>query len=152
MNTWIFQSNPKSYQIDNYLNEINPVQWSIRQKHYKHDINIGDEVYIWRSDGYKPRSGGIVAKGTILSLPELVKDKNPQYFIDDTVNLFDLRVDVNINEVRLSKEAGMIRRIELEKDRNINDLFILKIRNNTNYKIDRKQADYLKQLWNNKKS
>ena len=148
MTTWIFQSNPKGYKLNDYLQEIKTVQWTIRQKQYKDHFLIGDDVYIWRSDGNEPGSGGIVAKGKITSLPELAKDRHPKYWIPQSEkNLAGIRVDVEIDEFRLSEEAGMIRRVDLEKDENINDLLILKIRNNTNYKLDRKQASYLKQLW-----
>lgn len=149
MNTWIFQSNPKGFNLDIYLKQVNPVQWTIRQKQYKDHLSIGDDVYIWRADGLRPRSGGIIAKGKIISLPELIKDKHPQYWITQPENLADLRVSIAINEIRLSEEEGMIKRIDLEKDEKINDLRILKMRSETNYKLEGKQANFLKQLWGN---
>lgn len=147
MNTWIFQSNPKGFNLDIYLKQVNPVQWTIRQKQYKNHLSIGDDVYIWRADGLRPGSGGIIAKGKIISLPELTKDKHSQYYIIQPENLMDLRVNIAINEVRLSEKEGMIKRVDLEEDERINDLRILKMRNGTNYKLEGKQANFLKQLW-----
>ena len=149
MNTWIFQSNPKGFNLDIYLKQVNPVQWTIRQKQFRFHISIGDEVFIWRADGFNPGSGGIIAKGKITSLPELIKDKHPQYYVTQSENLADLRVNIEINEVRLSEKEGMIKRVDLENDERINDLIILKMRNQTNYKLDKKQANFLKQLWDN---
>ena len=151
MNTWIFQSNPKVYNLNVYLEKVNPVQWTIRQKQYKDHFLIGDDVYIWRADGFEPGSGGIVAKGKIISLPELIKDRHLKYWKIQPENLADLRVDIKIDEVRLSEEQGMIKRVDLEEDERINDLTILKWRTGTNYKLEKRQANYLKQLWDNKK-
>ncbi|MER2172563.1 MAG: EVE domain-containing protein [Psychrobacillus psychrodurans] len=51
MNTWIFQGNPKKFNVDDYLLDNREIWWSIRQKHIVDKIKIGDEVFIWRSDG-----------------------------------------------------------------------------------------------------
>jgi hypothetical protein len=150
MNTWIFQSNPKGFNLDIYLKQVNSVQWSIRQKQYKYQFSIGDDVYIWRADGFNPGSGGIIARGKIISLPELAKDKHPQYYITQQDNLLDLRVNISISEVRLSEVEGMIKRVDLEADERIEDLTILRMRNQTNYKLELKQAIFLKQLWDKK--
>lgn len=51
MNTWIFQGNPKRFNVDDYVlgNEI--IWWSIRQESLVKHVQINDEVFIWRSDG-----------------------------------------------------------------------------------------------------
>jgi len=74
MTNWIFQSNPIHFGIDEYLQRQRIIMWSIRQKCFKDEISIGDTVYIWRSDGHKLKSGGIIAKGEIKSLPQKMKD------------------------------------------------------------------------------
>ncbi|WP_186673918.1 EVE domain-containing protein [Sporosarcina sp. BP05] len=61
MNTWIFQGNPTKFNVDDYLLENDYIWWSIRQEHLVSDINLGDEVFIWRSDGANKGSGGAVA-------------------------------------------------------------------------------------------
>ena len=149
MSTWIFQSNPKGYNLNAYLLKANPIQWTIRQRQYKDTIQIGDDVYIWRADGNEPGSGGIVAKGKITSLPELAIDRDPQYWKTQQSSPVNLYVDIEISEIRLSEEE-MIRRVDLKEDERINDLTILNWRTATNYKLDRRQSDYLRQLWNRK--
>ena len=78
MTSWIFQGNPKKFRIDEYLRNRQLITWEIRQMHFKDKISTGDEVFIWRADGDKTGSGGIVAKGEILSRPTEIKDDVPE--------------------------------------------------------------------------
>lgn len=70
MSHWIFQGNPQRFTIDNekyphlhdinnYVKEGKVIDWNIRQKHHVQDVRIGDQVFIWRSDGEEKNSGGI---------------------------------------------------------------------------------------------
>ena len=70
LNTWIFQGNPKIFKVDDYLLENESIWWSIRQAHFVDQIQIGDEVYIWRSDGANKDSGGIVARTVAVTLSQ----------------------------------------------------------------------------------
>lgn len=53
MNTWIFQGNPKHFDMDTYLTENEHITWSVRQKYLADQMQVGDIVFIWRSDGGK---------------------------------------------------------------------------------------------------
>lgn len=145
MTSWIFQGNPKKFRIDEYLRNRQLITWEIRQTHFKDEISIGDEVFIWRSDGNKPGSGGIVAKGEILSRPTEIKDDAPKLWDKPPENLIKLRVIIKLEDVRLGK--GMLKRSGLKEDPTASNMRILKIPRETNYKLEPLHSRYIKQLW-----
>ena len=54
MTSWIFQGNPETtFSVDEYISQRKTITWEVRQKHFKDEISVGDEVYIWRSDGLR---------------------------------------------------------------------------------------------------
>ena len=81
MTSWIFQGNPEIFRVDEYLRKNKNITWTIRQGYLKDEISVGDKVYIWRSDGDNPKSGGIVARGKIESTPEYMKDDAPELWV-----------------------------------------------------------------------
>ena len=68
-NFWIFQANPKIYDLEGSLKSLNKQKWSVRQ--YKNEIKIGDTVYLWQSGP----NAGILAKSTVLTKPALISEK-----------------------------------------------------------------------------
>ncbi|WP_207799772.1 EVE domain-containing protein [Candidatus Cryosericum hinesii] len=153
MLTWIFQGNPNLFHIDEYLSsrQHQQIVWAIRQKHFIKDITIGDEVYIWRANGHNPGTGGIVAKGTITSAPEDMLDDAPDLWMQPEVPLSMPRVRISLDEVRLTEEQGMIARVELLHDPNVNSMLILRFALLTNYKLDVKHAEYIGELWDKRR-
>ncbi|CAM3996975.1 AAA family ATPase [Cohnella lubricantis] len=135
MNYWIFQGNPKVFDIDTYLTESSILQWDIRQKHFKDEIKIEDQVFIWRADGGQKNTGGIVGLARIAELP--VFDEGEQCW----------RVKLNKVEHRTSPEAGMLLRHELKEWPVTADLPIFKINQNTNYKLSESEYKVLLELW-----
>ena len=57
---WIFQANPKIFDVDAALHELSELTWTV--KHEATRAAIGDQVFIWRSG----REAGVVALGTII--------------------------------------------------------------------------------------
>ena len=110
MSTWIFQGNPKLFHMDEYLSarQHRQIVWAIRQKYFIKDVTVGDEVYIWRSNGHNQGTGGIVARGTITSTPRDIPDDAPELWTEPEVSPLDSRVEILLDEVRLTKEQGMI--------------------------------------------
>ena len=70
MNTWIFQGNSRIFDIDNYVKNHKYIWWILRQEYFFDKIQLNDEVYLWRSDGRKRGTGGIIAKARVVSLPK----------------------------------------------------------------------------------
>lgn len=150
MNTWIFQSNPIKFDIDTYLDENKSVNWTLRQKHFEKKITLGDEVYIWRSDGDIKNSGGIIAKAIVIGIecPRNVEDSKEYWKTEEWSNI-ESRVDLTVLEVR--KDIGMIKRTNLLNYETLENLRILKVRNETNYLLTIEQAKEINTLWENSK-
>lgn len=66
--TWIFQAVPDKFDLATALKHIRVFRWRVKQR--ESEIHAGDDVYLWLAgDG-----GGIVARGTILTDPQLMAD------------------------------------------------------------------------------
>jgi MoxR-like ATPase len=133
MGNWIFQGNPKHFPIDEYLKENIIINWSIRQKQYLDEIQLGDNVFIWRSDGGEKNSGGIIALSEIINEPYEDKD--------------DIKIDLKVIEKRLTPEDGMLLRHELKDIPDTMNLQIFKMRQNTNYRLSDEEFNRLYHLW-----
>jgi hypothetical protein len=92
--------------VDEYLKRQNEIVWEVNQEQFKDIISIGDEVYIWRSDGKVHGSGGIVAKGTITTPVQEMEDDALDLWSDRPANPVGLRVGIHVSEVRLTEAMG----------------------------------------------
>ncbi|MFF2529744.1 EVE domain-containing protein [Brevibacillus sp. NPDC058079] len=147
MTTWIFQGNPNRFKVDDYLRENQDIVWSIRQEHYVKDVQVGDTVYIWRSEAGKTGYGGVIARATVTGLPVSRKDVTSEYWVTPSdANEVLPRVPMDVEELAL--EGNHLSREFLKKNPVLSDLLILKMSNNTNYLLSNAQADELLQLWN----
>src|SRR5262249_27272058 len=57
---WIFQANPKLYNIDGAIHDLSELTWTV--KHEATRASVGDRVFFWRAG----REAGVVALGTII--------------------------------------------------------------------------------------
>ncbi|MGK7378338.1 EVE domain-containing protein [Planococcus sp. 1R117A] len=146
MNTWIFQGNPKSFNVDDYLLENERIWWSIRQQHLAKHIQLNDEVFIWRSDGAIRGSGGVVARAQIISLPQEYTndDDSLEYWYEDVSGDTYLAVELKVLEEAV---ADGINRTELMEHEHLSDMMILRLKQNTNYLLSEHHSDYLRQMW-----
>lgn len=147
VNTWIFQGNPRHFRINDYLRDTTSIMWSLNQEHYQNVIQIGDIVYIWRSDGGQRGTGGIIAKGRVTGLPVSNDDPSP-YWNNSDGQEKRLRVPIQIENCML--DDGFIKRQELLEHTTLNNLLILRMSNQTNYLVSKEQAIILNNLWNEK--
>lgn len=148
MKTWIFQGNPNRFKVDDYLKEYQDIVWSIRQEHYINDVQVGDTVYIWRSEAGKQGYGGIIARATVTGLPESRKDVTSEYWVTPSdANEVLPRVPLHVKELAL--EGNHLSREFLKKNPTLSNLLILKMSNNTNYLLSNAQAEELLLQWNN---
>ncbi|WNQ12064.1 EVE domain-containing protein [Paenibacillus aurantius] len=148
INTWIFQGNPSRFKVDDYLRENQDIVWSIRQEHYVKDVQVGDTVYIWRSEAGKKGNGGIVARATVTGLPVSRKDVTSEYWVTPSdANEVLPRVPMHVQELAL--EGDHLSREFLKSNPVLSNLLILKMSNNTNYLLSAIQAEELLKQWNN---
>jgi len=150
MTSWIFQGSPSKFQVDRYLKSKNEILWTIRQREYEKDISVGDVAYIWRADGPNPGTAGIVAKGRIITLPSMMEDDEPDLWNLEPESMVDLRVKINIEEIRLTTTEGMLLKRELKEDAILNDMPIITTPRKTNYKLSPECASRINSLWENK--
>lgn len=146
MNTWIFQGNPQRFNINDYLLENDEIWWSIRQKHFADEIKVGDEVFIWRSDGGVRGSGGIVARTIVIATPqEYVNDEeSASYWYEEVGEASYLAVKLQVIEVDVIEGLN---RLELAEHPKLKNLMIMRLKQNTNYLIEDELKSYLRQLW-----
>ncbi|MCM3020096.1 EVE domain-containing protein [Priestia megaterium] len=147
MNTWIFQGNPKVFDIDTYIKNHKYIWWSLRQEHFLDKIELDDEVFLWRSDGNKRGTGGILAKARVVSLPqERPNDEsaNNYWHTQDWTNPY-LAVELEVLHVKI--EDGFVSRLSLLEHPILKELLILRLRQQTNYLLSQEHAIELQNLW-----
>jgi hypothetical protein len=66
MAAWIFQANPKAYDIDAAVAELSEIWW--RAPQHTAELRPGDPVAIWKSG----KEAGVVAVGRLASEPQVV--------------------------------------------------------------------------------
>lgn len=145
--SWIFQCNPERFDIDRYLAESDALLgWFIRQKHFLDRIEDGDEVFIWRSDGGRRGSGGIIARARVVGWPEEISGQGlRRYYRNSEWKRSGIGVWLHILEVRLGD--GMIKRSSLLTHPVLKDLRILRVPVETNYLLSSEEGTEIRRLW-----
>jgi len=138
---WIFQGNPKYYDIFNAINDLDVITWSVKQ--YQNQIKKGDRAYIWVSGP----EGGIAASGIIKCDPEIRENGDPDpYDIFGKVNTDEVPV-VDI-ELTNKLTDSIIKKEDLLKDERLKNINIFSFYNATNYKLTVEQADTIDSIIN----
>ena len=147
MNGWIFQGNPKKFKIDEYLLRQEEILWLVRPEFFAGKIEVGDAAFIWRSDGLRKGTGGIVARGQIVHEPELRQDDVPDLWIESVASKPAMRVRIRIEEKRLLPQHGMLLRTHIKEHPELKDLWILKWHSQTTFPIKAEHLHILLDLW-----
>lgn len=138
MTYWIFQGNPNTFDVDTYLQQNKVVTWDVRQKQYINEIQQNDKVFIWRSDGGNKNSGGVIANCTVINTPVAVGEGKVEYH----------QVQLEVQELRLNAEEGMLMRHELKQIPETMNLQIFRISQLTNYRLSDSEYSNLLKYWN----
>ncbi len=136
--SWIFQANPKLYDLRGALAEINELNWAVRQQAKK--IHAGDTAYLWLSgDG-----GGLLARALVTTEPEVLppraselKFRRSQDFDEDERSVV-LRVE-KVLDTPVDRDQ-LLSYPELE------DLGFLQAPQGTNFALEPKHAAVLREL------
>ncbi len=147
MKTWIFQANPIEFDIDSFLvAEPVAVAWTVTR--HQSEIAVGDQVFLWRSVGGRDDTdSGIVAEAVVTSSAEHRVDdgaSRPFWRIAETGRITDHAV---LRLVRVASKREVLRCKWLREDPILRDLTILKMSNETSYKISSDHAMRLNALW-----
>jgi MoxR-like ATPase len=136
---WIFQGNPKYYDVSSAVESLDIVTWPVNQ--YSKQIKKGDRAYIWLSGS----DGGVIASGTVLCDPEM---REPA--VDDAFNrrtpLKDktyLAVDISLERKFTEK---VVRRSVLLADERTKRLEILTYPGATNFRVAKEQEDVIESI------
>ncbi len=129
---WIFQANPRYYNIISAVNSLDTIEWTVKQS--KKLIKSGDKIYIWMSGP----EGGIIATGTALTDPIMLKGRGDNFNITDDISYDEyLGIKIKINQ---SFSDQIITREMLKADNRTKTLEILKFPNATNYRVKDSEA------------
>ena len=148
MNHWLFQGNPDIFDIDTYMADQENIRWEVRQKRFARDMQPGDQVFIWRASGKNKAIAGVIAQGIITGRPRDMEDDAPELWSISKDNNRILRVPIKLIDKCL-KAKEVVRREWLVPDPILENLRVLKLRSETNYRLERKEAERLAALVRN---
>jgi len=144
---WIFQGNPKKFDIDDYLSRYSFIYWSAPTN--QREFEIGDKAFIWRSG----QNSGVVAFGIVRELPTPRENVNtPEALGDDLwTNQQDeptnIKVGIQVEEVRLTPDEGMLQRHQLKEHPTLSKNRIITNPVGTVFYLKSDETDALMGLW-----
>lgn len=139
MNTWIFQNGILEGNLEKELFENKIVRWVMNR--YENEIILGDRAIIWRAGGYRPEYGGIIGVGKIIR-QEVLSDLDSRHCI----------VDIEIEELRFSREEGMILINTLKNVPELQHLNKVQQGSSSAFKVSDLEASYIEDMWDSGKS
>lgn len=153
MNYWLFQGNPKIFDVLGYLSDLDEIDWMIRQKHLAPDIKKGDTAFIWLAKGDGERSG-VVARCLVLEEPSPTVEHREalKYWKSDeekeNASEPALKVKLRVEDRCLGKKE-IIKAEWLKEDPVFSDHRIFKMRSMTNYRVSTPEGERLSLLVEN---
>jgi hypothetical protein len=145
---WIFQGNPKIFDINDYLARYPElIYW--RAPRHQAEIKKGDRAYIWRAG----IASGLVASGEIVEAataeakvlhPEALGD---DLWIADNPEKDAPKVGISLDAVRLSIEEGMVSRRTFKDDPSLRHSTIITMAAQTVFYLDENQSNRVEKLW-----
>jgi hypothetical protein len=135
---WLFQANPKIFDIDRAISEEPELSWVVRQ--HRKDVRRGDRVYIWRAG---PQAG-VIATATVLSDPEEMPGiaGSPYLLEPESLTKPEPRVNLRIEGVL----PAPIQRVDLLEHPVLKDLGVISFANATNFEVTAGQDAALREL------
>lgn len=144
---WILQGNPKRFDIDDYLSRYSFIYWSTPTN--QKEFAVGDRVFIWRA----VEQSGAIAIGIVKELPVPRSDvKMPEALGDDLwVSQQDepseIKVGIEVEEVKLTPEEGMLERETLKNHPVIGKNRIITNPVGTVFRLNSEEEHILGSLW-----
>ncbi|SMQ78500.1 EVE domain-containing protein [Bacillus sp. OV166] len=136
---WVFQGNPKFYDVIGAVHDLDTITWAVNQN--PKQIKKGDKVYIWLSGP----QGGIVASGTILCDPEIKQpERNDPYNRSEDLNKEPyLGVDIDIQRKLID---SIVERTTLLADERTKRMEILTYPGATNFRVSKKEYEVIESI------
>jgi MoxR-like ATPase/predicted RNA-binding protein with PUA-like domain len=136
---WLFQANPRYYDIDRALQELDEIEWTVRQ--YRKRVAGGDRAYIWKSGP----DGGVIAIGRVASdVSDSPPDpsEDPYYRDREAFAKSEPRVRIAIERVL----DAAIPRDTLRNDPVLSGLSVLRFANATVHEVKPEEDERLRLL------
>jgi hypothetical protein len=148
MRTWIFQGNPDDFDLDAYLSTA-PSQFPWLVTRYSNEINTGDHVYIWRTQGKQKAIAGVIAEAEITApvAPRSESVEAVPFWRTGASEATEMRPRALLRLVRVATPREVIRREWCVEDPILRTLPNLKMAAATNYPLAREQVERLAALW-----
>jgi hypothetical protein len=138
---WVFQGNPKYYDVISAVKDLETITWAINQN--PKQIKKDDKVYIWLSG----TEGGIVAVGIILTDPIMTEPN-----LDDPFNRSDvlnkepyLAVEI---EIQKKLTDSIVKRTTLLNDERTKRMEILTYPGATNFRVTKEEDVVIESIIN----
>lgn len=145
---WIFQGNPKKFDVDDYLARYPElIYWRVPR--YRAVIAVGDRAFIWRSGA----ESGVIASGTVVEAPTSIDDvRHPEALGDDlwvaeAPERRESKVGIALDSVRLSPAEGMLSRSLVKDDAILGHGQIITIPNGTVFPLSDTERNRIETLW-----
>lgn len=145
---WIFQGNPKRFDVDDYLSRYPQlIYW--RTNRYVKDILVSDLVFVWRAGS----ASGAIAVGQIIEPPTPASAvKHPEALGDDLwvageANASEFKTGIQLSEIRLSGAEGMVARAVVAEDPALAASTIITVPNGTVFRLSSDESVALERLW-----
>ncbi|HII06454.1 MAG TPA: EVE domain-containing protein [Methanotrichaceae archaeon] len=136
---WVFQSNPKYYDLAGAINELTEITWAVNQ--YKKQIHAGGRVYLWESG----KDAGILAVATVLSDPDYISDDDKdKKFIRSGEKFSEKGLQVSLHIDFVLPERIM--RKDMLDHPVLRSLEVITFPNATNFAVTKEQARILNEL------
>lgn len=137
--SWVFQANPKVWDLRAALPEMDGFQWLVKQ--YRGRIAPGDTVYLWESGP----QGGVLAQARVVSGPAPMPEDDAARRFKLNRGMFEgvqLRVELEVVKVLLRPIA----RAELVAHPDLGSMAILQRPQGTNFPLTPSEADALRAM------
>lgn len=150
MKTWIFIQDPRKFFLNKYLQSRKVIFWELSNQLVAKHIQPNDRVYIWRADGDLSNSGGIIARGHVISSPRLMDDDAYLLWREPPPDEPALRIRIKLESVRISYELGMLTKPELLKEVAMEDFLISTSKKSAIQCLSKLQTALINRLWKQK--
>jgi EVE domain/HNH endonuclease len=145
---WIFQGNPKTFDVDDYVTRYPELIYWRTNRHAK-EIAVGDRAVVWRSGS----SAGAVAIGVVVEAPTLGnKVKHPEALGIDVRGAKEsdpegLQTGIHLEEVRLTSEEGFLPRMAVKRNPALAQATIITMSSGTVFPLSQSQTAAFERLW-----
>lgn len=146
---WLFQGNPKRFDVDGYLRSHNYIYWGAPR--HRGDFRLGDRCYIWRAG----QRGGLIAVGTIAELPAPIGEvTRPDclglpLFADQADSGNEMKVGIEVEEKRFSQVDGYVPRSAFQNHPILCESQIITTPQGSVFRLTTDEADAAESLWRN---